>query len=154
MHEARKEEVEAEGNSFVETSIDIFEPVIDPTPPRPRNFSKGMANNRRIDPVVWSSNPHLVQVGPFQGKPPANILGRCHSLSIFLATVGFVLAVAGIGCFAWAKQTQSVSIFTIIVIAICVILGVGILVVPDIELDKLGGRRVARILLMSFPHRL
>lgn len=150
MHEATKEEVEAEGDTFVETSIDIFEPVADPAPQRPRNLSKCMANNRRLseDPLIWSSNPHLVQVGPFQGKPPANILGRCHSLSIFLATVGFVLAVAGIGCFAWAKQTHSVSIFTVIWIAICVILGVGILIVPDIELDKWSGRRIGRTLLL------
>ena len=151
MHEARREEVEAEGDTFVETSVDIFEPAVDPAPPRPRNFSKCMASNPKIDSPIWSSNPHLVQVGPFQGKPPANILGRCHSLSIFLATVGFVLAVAGIGCFAWARQTQSVRIFTTICIAICVILGVGILVVPDIELDKLGGRRIARTLLVSLP---
>ena len=151
MHEARKEKAEAEGDPFVETPLDIFEVAVDPTPHRPGMIKaqpRPIAIKKKVDRPLWSSNPHLVQVGPFRGKPPANILGRCHSLSVFLATVGFVLAMTGIGCFAWARQTQSVKIFTTAWIAICVTLGVGILIVPDINLDDFGGGSARRILLM------
>src|SRR6266576_6052182 len=107
VHEAKKEEVQAEGGIFVETPLDIFEAVPDPMLQRPKVFKalpKRVATN---SPPIWSTNPHLIQVGPFRGQPPTDILGRCHSLSVFLATVGFVLAVVGIGCFAWARQPQS-----------------------------------------------
>ncbi|KAF8339403.1 hypothetical protein F5887DRAFT_1077443 [Amanita rubescens] len=144
VHEAKKEEVQAEGGTFVETPLDIFEAVADPMLQRPKVFKalpKRVATNSS---PIWSTNPHLVQVGPFRGQPPANILGRCHSLSVFLATVGFVLAVVGVGCFAWARQPQSASIFTTICIAISAMLCLGILIVPDISFDELGGRQVLR----------
>ncbi len=150
VHEAKKEEAEAEGDTFVETPLDIFEVAIDPTPQHPKVFKgqpKSIATQKKVDRRLRSSNPYLAQVGPFHRKqPPANILGRCHSLSVFLATAGFVLAMGGIACLAWTRQTQSVRVFTLILIAICVTLGVGILIVPDIKLD--GGGRAGRVLLM------
>jgi len=150
VHEAKKEEAEAEGDTFVETPLDIFEVAVDPTPQHPKVF-KGQPKpiaTKKVDRPLWSSNPHLAQVGPFRGtQPPTNILGRCHSLSVFLATLGFALAMGGIACFAWARQTQSVRVFTLAWIAICVTLGVGILVVPDIKLDGSGGGP-GRVLLM------
>jgi hypothetical protein len=135
----------------VETPLDIFETVADPMLQRPKVFKalakgpKRITTYSKFDSSIWSTNPHLVQVGPFRGQPPANILGRCHSLSVFLATVGFVLAVVGIGCFAWARQSQSASIFTTICIGVSVMLSLGILIVPDIRFDELGGRQVTRI---------
>ncbi|KAF8704434.1 hypothetical protein AX14_014019 [Amanita brunnescens Koide BX004] len=148
VHEAKKDEVQAEGHTFVETPLDIFEAVADPTLQQQRVFKSHhhMATHDKVDSPIWSTNPHLVQVGPFLGQPPTNILGRCHSLSVFLATVGFVLGVAGIGCFAWSRQSLSASIFTTICIGTTATLGVCILAVPDIKPDELGGGRFGRIL--------
>jgi hypothetical protein len=147
VHEAKKDEVQAEGHTFVETPLDIFEAVADPTLQQQRVFKSHhhMATHDKVD-SIWSTNPHLVQVGPFLGQPPTNILGRCHSLSVFLATVGFVLGVAGIGCFAWSRQSLSASIFTTICIGTTATLGVCILAVPDIKPDEVGGGRFGRIL--------
>jgi hypothetical protein len=149
VHEARKEEVQAEGYAFVETPLDVLEVVGDPTFQQQGVFKRHpkppMATNGKADSPIWSSNPHLVQVGPF-GQPPTNVLGRCHSLSVFMATVGFVLGVTGIGCFAWSRQSLSTSIFTTTCIGITAMLGVCILTVPDIKLD---GGLYARI----FPRR-
>lgn len=139
VHEARKEEVKAEGHALVETPVNFFEVVGDPTLQQPGVFKKRPEHRMATrDSPIWSSNPHLVQVGPF-GQPPTNLLGRCHSLSVFLATVGFVLGVTGIGCFAWSRQSLSTSIFTTSCIGITVMLGVCILTVPDIKVGELGG---------------
>ena len=149
VHEARKEEVKAEGQAFVETPLDFFEAAGDPTLQQPGVFKRRperlMATHEKVDAPIWSSNPHLAQVGPF-GQPPTNLLGRCHSLSVFLATVGFVLGVTGIGCFAWSRQSLSTSVFTTICIGITVMLGVCILTVPDIKLGEQGGGLLARFI--------
>lgn len=150
VHEARKEEVQAEGQAFVETPLNVLEVVGDPTLQRPGVFKRipkprMEPTDGQADTPIWSSNPHLIQVGPF-GQPPTNVLGRCHSLSVFLATVGFVLGVTGIACFAWSRQSLSTSIFTTTCIGITAMLGVCILTVPDIKLE---GGLFARI----FPRR-
>ncbi|OBZ69901.1 hypothetical protein A0H81_10379 [Grifola frondosa] len=56
------------------------------------------------DGTIWSSNPHIEQVGPFRrGQPPTHLLDHCHSLCMWLAAVGFVFALVGVLCFAWAR---------------------------------------------------
>ncbi|KAJ7287166.1 hypothetical protein C8J57DRAFT_1167165 [Mycena rebaudengoi] len=62
-----------------------------------------------INPV-WTTNPHLEQVGPFQRKPPTHLLSRFHNLCVLLTFVGFILAMLGIVAFAWSQQPLSVSI--------------------------------------------
>ena len=116
---------------FVETPIDFFEAAAGPEL-HPSNASPILVG-KTGDSLIWSSNPHLVQVGPFQSQPPTNILGRCHSLSVFLASLGFVLAMIGIGCFAWGRHPTSVSIFCTVWIGVSAVLGVCILFIPDIE---------------------
>ncbi|KAF8622774.1 hypothetical protein AX15_006857 [Amanita polypyramis BW_CC] len=149
VHEARKEEVQAEGGMFIEMPFSIFEAAADPRFRSDNNMvfrtSPRLGRtpvNKVVDPLIWSSNPHLVQVGPFHGQPPTNVLGRCYSLSVFLASVGFVFAMVGIGCFAWARHPMGASIFCTIWIGICVMFGVGILVVPDIKLGINAGNPI------------
>ncbi|KAJ7686537.1 hypothetical protein B0H17DRAFT_1071896, partial [Mycena rosella] len=62
--------------------------------------------------AVWTTNPHLEQVGPFQRKPPTHLLGRVHNLCILLTFVGFALALLGILAFAWAGNPISVGVVT------------------------------------------
>jgi len=81
------------------------------------------------EPPIWSSDPHLEQVGPFRRKPPHHLLGRCHSLCVFLASVGFLLALMGVILYVWARQPLGVGIFASVCMASCVMGGVGILVV-------------------------
>ena len=64
-----------------------------------------------IEPPIISKNPHVEQVGPFMGNVSSHLLSRTHSLCVFLASVGFVLAIVGILCYAWASQPTEVSIF-------------------------------------------
>lgn len=75
---------------------------------------------------IFSRNPHLEQVGPFNGRdkqPPTHLLRRCHALCMWLAAIGFVLALMGIMCFAWAQMPMSVSIFSSICAGLCVVAG-------------------------------
>jgi len=88
---------------------------------------------------IYSVNPHLVQVGPFQGKPPTHLLGRCHAFCIILTALGFVLALMGILCFAWDRLPLSVSVSSSFFMALCVITGVFILLRPYPEEGVLSG---------------
>jgi len=76
-------------------------------------------------PDIFSRNPHLEQVGPFSnGQPPTNLLRRCHSLCMWLAAVGFVLALMGIICFAWALMPTTVSVFSSVCAGVCFVAGI------------------------------
>ncbi|KAJ7496889.1 hypothetical protein FB451DRAFT_1209137 [Mycena latifolia] len=68
---------------------------------------------------VWTTNPHLEQVGPFQRKPPTHLLSRCHNLCILLTFAGFGLALLGILAFAWAENPISVGVVTSVSTAVC-----------------------------------
>ncbi|KAJ7782654.1 hypothetical protein B0H16DRAFT_1297704, partial [Mycena metata] len=68
---------------------------------------------------VWTMNPHLEQVGPFQRKPPTHLLSRCHNLCILLTFAGFLLALLGILAFAWGQNPVSVGVVTSISTAVC-----------------------------------
>ncbi|PBK86864.1 hypothetical protein ARMGADRAFT_1016920 [Armillaria gallica] len=68
---------------------------------------------------IWCANPRLVQAGPFHEQLPLDLLNKCHWLTILLSTFGFLLALMGILCLAWARQPVSVSIFTSVCLCIC-----------------------------------
>jgi len=68
---------------------------------------------------IWTTSPHLEQVGPFQRKPPTHLLSRCHSLCIFLSILGFAMALMGILCFGWAQQPTPVSVVATACMAFC-----------------------------------
>ncbi|KAF7428769.1 hypothetical protein PC9H_008001 [Pleurotus ostreatus] len=82
------------------------------------------------EPPILSTNPELVQVGPFRRNAPIHILGRFHSLCIQLSFIGFALALMGIICFAWAKHPLSVSIFVTIAMGASLLSGAAIFVWP------------------------
>lgn len=82
--------------------------------------------------IIWSTNPHLVQVGPFnQGQPPTELLARCHSLSVFLSSIGFLLALMGLLSFAWDQLPLSASVFASVSMGFCLVAGVLILIIPS-----------------------
>ena len=82
-------------------------------------------------PPIFSSDPHLEQVGLFcRGQPPAYLLDECHSLCIWLAAVGFVLALIGVLAFAWAKLASSSGIFATTCVVVCLVSSVGTLIRP------------------------
>ncbi|KAI0334966.1 hypothetical protein GY45DRAFT_1317414 [Cubamyces sp. BRFM 1775] len=96
-----------------------------------RKVESGLADAARTSEVpsiaadsdalpIFSSDPHLEQVGPFRrGRPPTHLLDDCHSLCMWLAAVGFVLALVGVLAFAWAKLATSSGIFATICVVVC-----------------------------------
>ena len=83
------------------------------------------------DQIIWSTNPHLVQVGPFQGQPPTVLLSRCHSLCVYIAFFGFLLALIGALSFTWDRLPLGICISTTVLMGICMVSGVLILIVPS-----------------------
>jgi len=81
------------------------------------------------EPPIWTTDPHLEQVGPFRKNPPTHLLARCHSLCVFFAFVGFFLALLGIIFYVWARHPLGVSVFASVCMASCTVGMVGILVV-------------------------
>lgn len=79
---------------------------------------------------LYSKNPHLVQIGPNDSDPPTHLLSRCHTLCIFLATLGFALDLAGMLCFAWDRFPLSVSISASFFMALCFFSGIFIVYKP------------------------
>ena len=73
-----------------------------------RNKRKG---SYPVEPPIMSTHPHIEQVGPFMSSVSSHLLSRTHTLCVFLAAVGFILAIVGILCYAWASQPRAVSIF-------------------------------------------
>lgn len=77
----------------------------------------GLSRQTFSEPPIFHADPHLETVGPFAMlQPPTHLLSRCHALCIWLSALGFVLAIMGIGCFAWSRQTSGVAIFTSVLI--------------------------------------
>ncbi|KZT05336.1 uncharacterized protein LAESUDRAFT_737497 [Laetiporus sulphureus 93-53] len=68
---------------------------------------------------IWSADPHLEQVGPFRRGPPTRLLEHCHTLCMWLAAVGFVLALAGVLCYSWSRLPRSASIFATTIMGVC-----------------------------------
>jgi len=79
---------------------------------------QSLAQYLKLQPV-WTTNPHLEQVGPFQRKPPTHLLSRVHNLCILLTFSGFALALLGIVSFAWAQNPISVGVVASVTTAIC-----------------------------------
>ncbi|KAF8806554.1 hypothetical protein BYT27DRAFT_7141176 [Phlegmacium glaucopus] len=81
--------------------------------------------------TIWSTNPRLVQVGPFwHGRPPIELLARCRSLCIFLSFLGFLFAIIGALSFAWGRLPLTVSIFSSVLTGLCVVAALSILITP------------------------
>ncbi|KAJ3557451.1 hypothetical protein NM688_g1469 [Phlebia brevispora] len=73
-------------------------------------------------PRIFTSNPNLELVGPFRrGHPPTHLLERCHGIAMFLALVGFLMALLGVMCFVWASLPSSASVASTICVALCIV---------------------------------
>lgn len=82
-------------------------------------------------PPIWSSNPHVETVGPFRrGQPPTHLLEHCHSLCMWLAVVGFALALVGVICFAWSRLALSGGVFASVCMAVCLVTSVAAIFWP------------------------
>ncbi|KAJ7502996.1 hypothetical protein B0H11DRAFT_613856 [Mycena galericulata] len=87
--------------------------------PGPANGSRARSTPLTRPQAVWTTNPHLEEVGPFQMKPPVHLLARCHNLCILLTFAGFGLALLGILAFAWGQNPLSVGVVTSVSTALC-----------------------------------
>ncbi|KAK1230557.1 hypothetical protein PQX77_006357 [Marasmius sp. AFHP31] len=92
----------------------------------PEHGSPTMGPNAKDRPNVWSAKPELVQVGPFFRQPPLNLLSRCHFLCIVCSVLGFLLAVTGIVCLAWASHPLAVRATAATSLGLCLLSSVGI----------------------------
>jgi hypothetical protein len=109
IKEAKKEELMAAG-------VDVTS-----SPPNHRGPHRDHSRGR----FIYSSNPRLEHVGLFSSstEPPTALLSRCHLLCVFLAAVGFVLALAGMVSYAWAAQPFSVAVFASVAMGLCLVSG-------------------------------
>ncbi|KAF9051678.1 hypothetical protein BJ165DRAFT_1524592 [Panaeolus papilionaceus] len=86
---------------------------------------------------LFSTNPHLVQVGPFSRmQPPTLLLSHFHSLSIVLSLLGFVLALLGMLLFSWSRLPLSVSASSTVVFGMCAMLSITTVFMPGHDGDK------------------
>lgn len=99
--------------------------------------NRGVTIETSSNSSVWSSNPHLEQVGPFRrGQPPTHLLDHCHSLCMWLSAVGFVLAMVGVMCFVWSRLSKSASIFASVCVGVCLVSGVGAIFWPASSIHR------------------
>ena len=80
--------------------------------------------------VIWSTNPRLVQAGPFKTKAPTGLLSRCHSLCVFLTFLGFFLAIIGLVSFSWDRLPVSIGIGASVAMGFSLAAGFSILLYP------------------------
>ncbi|CAL1711457.1 unnamed protein product [Somion occarium] len=72
------------------------------------------------DIPIFTSNPHLETVGWFRRpQPPIHLLENCHTLCMWLAHIGFSLALTSVVCFSWARLPLGVSIFVSVGVGAC-----------------------------------
>ena len=102
------------------------------------------------EPPIWSSNPHLEQVGPFRRSPPTHLLDHCHSLCMWLSVVGFAFALIGVVCFAWSKLALSGGVFASVCVATCLVAGVA--AVFGLCPLHTGGDSYANVTFIFFPY--
>ena len=76
------------------------------------------ASSPELKTGIFTTNPHLEEIGPFRGGPPTRLLEHLHTLCMWLALVGFALALAGALCYAWARLSRSASIFATVCMAV------------------------------------
>ncbi|KAH9912517.1 uncharacterized protein B0H18DRAFT_1053505, partial [Fomitopsis serialis] len=76
---------------------------------------------------LWTTSPHLEQCGPFRSAsgPPTHLIQHCHTLCMWFSIIGFMLALAGGLCYAWARLPQSASIVASVSLGICWTAGAG-----------------------------
>ena len=112
-----------------------------------QDVESGMAETRQPSmdpgmPKIFSSNPHLEQVGPFRrGEPPTHLLDHCHTLCMWLAMMGFVLSFAGLICFTWSRLAWSGAIFASGCVIVCFVLSLLAFFWPASSAHRRRGRK-------------
>ena len=112
-----------------------------------QDVESGMAETRQSSmdpgmPKIFSSNPHLEQVGPFRrGEPPTHLLDHCHTLCMWLAMMGFVLSFAGLICFTWSRLAWSGAIFASGCVIVCFVLSLLAFFWPASSAHRRRGRK-------------
>ncbi|KAF8817451.1 hypothetical protein BYT27DRAFT_7126189 [Phlegmacium glaucopus] len=96
------------------------------------------------DQTIWSTAPHLVQLGPFQRQPPTELLARCHSLCLLLSSLGFLLALIGILSYAWDRLSLSISVFATASMGFCLVSVILILITPSTKTSHIYYNRKSR----------
>ncbi|KII95640.1 hypothetical protein PLICRDRAFT_170264 [Plicaturopsis crispa FD-325 SS-3] len=135
LHVAKKEEIKAENpDKIVSPMTNSPQDIEKEGEQKQAGWMSSTSKNERpyspaSEPPIWSSNPHLVQVGPFQRDPPTDLLSRCHSLCVFVSAIGFVLMMTAILTFAWARLPSEVSGFASASLGLCLVAGVLIIFV-------------------------
>ncbi|KAF8839121.1 hypothetical protein BDN67DRAFT_970642 [Paxillus ammoniavirescens] len=122
LQEATREELIAEGIKLVSSplggSVRVKDVERDPVDADRRNGTTKPAAEAQIsksslvEPPIISTDPHIEQVGPFMSSISTHLLSRIHALCVAFAAIGFILAITGIICYAWALHPPSVSAFT------------------------------------------
>jgi hypothetical protein len=119
LQEATREELIAEGVKLVSSplggSVRVKDVERDPVDADGRNGTTKPAVESKgllVEPPIISTDPHIEQVGPFMSSISSHLLSRIHALCVAFAAIGFILAIAGIICYAWALHPTSVSVFT------------------------------------------
>lgn len=138
LEEAKKEEAKAEGHlpspSHTQSQHTLPHPLtrrkqstksqaqpdVEKTADQTPGLQRVRSPSMYSDPV-YSCNPRLEQVYGFTKHPPTDLMRRCHGLCIFLATVGFALALMGTVCYAWAVQPTSVAVFSTAIMGLCLV---------------------------------
>jgi len=96
------------------------------------------------DQIIWTTHPHLVQVGPFQRQAPTELLARCHALCLFLSFLGFVLTLIGLISFAWDQLPLSVSAFASASMGFCWVAVILIIITPSTKASHIYYDRKSR----------
>ncbi|KDQ52838.1 hypothetical protein JAAARDRAFT_445151 [Jaapia argillacea MUCL 33604] len=119
--EAKKEEAKVEGG-VVQSPVDLEKnggaEGIEHAGVSQRSNVKA-PKSHPTEPPLFSSDPHLETVGLFRAQPQTHLLSRCHSLCIWLATGGFILALVGIIAMSWSLMPRSVGVFSSACMAVC-----------------------------------
>lgn len=77
--------------------------------------------------MVYSTDPHLEQVGPWRGNaPPMRLLQNCHALCMMLSMVGFVLAIVGAMMYVWTMLPFVACIVASVSLGLCLVVGVSV----------------------------
>ncbi|KZT21043.1 hypothetical protein NEOLEDRAFT_1099703 [Neolentinus lepideus HHB14362 ss-1] len=122
VKEANKEEIKAEGGQPTTTTTTTSPVDVEKTAQSQSQSQTPRPHASPADiPTIFSSDPRLVQVGPFSRQPPIMLLQRVHTLCLWTSAVGFVLALMGILCFSWSMMPRSVSIFASACLGVCVV---------------------------------
>lgn len=122
--------VNGNGDSVANTNTDSTTNEKEKKRPLLLDALSSQASHPNNTPDIFSTDPHLEQVGPgFRTRqPPTALLERAYVLSIFMTAAGFVLAIVGIVCYAWASQPGSVAWVATVGCAVCALGAGGIMI--------------------------